>query len=117
MKNLSQFKDFKHQEFLEKKRLYFLGVKTVKNENGVKVSLLILEDKTVDDFIGFKPLQTECKIVNVKKATIYGDYQNQLSIHADVIEANQTEDKKWEESVQVGVTHSGRAYHVWYARI
>lgn len=115
MKNLSQFKDFKHQEFLEKKRLYFLGVKTVKNENDVKVSLLILEDKTVyqnennnlgeqlqvtvqnktvDDFIGFKPLQTECKIVNVKKATIYGDYQNQLSIHADVIEANQAEDKK-----------------------
>lgn len=113
MKNLSQFKDFKHQEFLEKKRLYFLSVKAL--ENGVKVSLLILEDKTVyqnqsnnlgeqlqvtvqnktvDDFIGFKPLQTECKIVNVKKATIYGDYQNQLSIHADVIEANQAEDKK-----------------------
>lgn len=113
MKNLSQFKDFKHQEFLEKKRLYFLGVKAL--ENGVKVSLLILEDKTVyqnhsnnlgeqlqitvqnkivDNFIDFKPLQTECKIVNVKKATIYGDYQNQLSIHADVIAVNQAEDKK-----------------------
>ena len=53
-----------------------------------------VQNKTVDDFVGFKALQTECKIVNVKKATIYGDYQNQLSIHADVIEANKAEDKK-----------------------
>lgn len=115
MKNLNQFKDFKHQEFLEKKKLYYLDVKSLSNGGGVKVSLLILEDntiyqnsgnnlgeqlqvtvqhKTVEDFSGFKPLQTECKIVNVKKATIYGDYQNQLSIHADVVSVNHAEDKK-----------------------
>lgn len=106
MNNLRQFLSFKHQEFFEKKRLYFLAIKELATQNGVKVSLLILEDgtdykneknnlgeqihvtvanKTVDDFSAFKSLQTECKIVNVKKATIYGDFQNQLSIHADVV--------------------------------
>ena len=46
---------------------------------------MTVANKTVDDFSAFKSLQTECKIVNVKKATIYGDFQNQLSIHADVV--------------------------------
>ena len=115
MNNLRQFLSFKHQEFFEKKRLYFLAVKELATQNGVKVSLLILEDgtdykneksnlgeqihvtvanKTVDDFSAFKSLQTECKIVNVKKASIFGEYQNQLSIHADVIAVNTEGDKK-----------------------
>lgn len=115
MKNLNQFKSFKHQEFLEKKKLYYLDVKAISASNSVKVSLLILEDntvyqndgtnlgeqlqvtvknKSVEDFSSFKALQTECKIVNVQKATIYGDYQNQLSIHADVVAVNPEEAKK-----------------------
>ena len=46
MNNLRQFLSFKHQEFFEKKRLYFLAVKELATQNGVKVSLLILEDGT-----------------------------------------------------------------------
>lgn len=115
MNNLRHFLSFKHQEFLEKKKLFFLAAKPTNNGNGVKVSLLILEDKTsyqneknnlgeqllvtvanktVDDFISFIPLKTECKVINVVKASIYGDYQNQLSIHADVVAVNYEGDKK-----------------------
>ena len=112
MKNLSQFKDFKHQEFFEKKKLFFLNAKQTEG-GAVKVILLILEDKTdyqntnlgeqivvtvanksIADFEKFESLRTECKIVNVVKATIFGEYQNQLSIHADVIAANAEGDKK-----------------------
>lgn len=114
MKNLSQFKDFKHQEFFEKKKLFFLNAKEIES-GAVKVTLLILEDKTdyknsnnnlgeqivitvanksIAYFEKFESLRTECKIVNVVKATIFGEYQNQLSIHADVIAANAEGDKK-----------------------
>lgn len=114
MKNLSQFKDFKHQEFFEKKKLFFLNAKEIES-GAVKVTLLILEDKTdyknsnnnlgeqiivtvanksIADFEKFESLRTECKIVNVVKATIFGEYQNQLSIHADVISTNTEGDKK-----------------------
>lgn len=114
MKNLSQFKDFKHQEFFEKKKLFFLNAKQTES-GAVKVILLILEDKTdyqnsnnnlgeqivitvanksLADFENFESLRTECKIVHVVKATIFGEYQNQLSIHADVIAVNTEGDKK-----------------------
>lgn len=114
MKNLSQFKDFKHQEFFEKKKLFFLNAKQTES-GAVKVILLILEDKTdyqnsnnnlgeqivitvanksLADFENFESLRTECKIVHVVKATIFGEYQNQLSIHADVIAVNAEGDKK-----------------------
>lgn len=114
MKNLSQFKDFKHQEFFEKKKLFFLNAKQTEG-GAVKVILLILEDKTdyqnsntnlgeqivvtvanksIADFEKFESLRTECKIVHVVKATVFGEYQNQLSIHADVIAANAEGGKK-----------------------
>lgn len=114
MKNLSQFKDFKHQEFFEKKKLFFLNAKQTES-GAVKVILLILEDKTdyqnsntnlgeqivvtvanksIADFEKFESLRTECKIVHVVKATVFGEYQNQLSIHADVIAANAEGGKK-----------------------
>lgn len=114
LKNLRSFLVFKHQDFFEKKKLFFLNAKQVES-GAVKVTLLILEDKTdyknsnnnlgeqivitvanksITDFENFESLRTECKIVHVVKATVFGEYQNQLSIHADVIAANAEGDKK-----------------------
>ncbi|WP_297666115.1 hypothetical protein [uncultured Streptococcus sp.] len=114
LKNLRSFLVFKHQDFFEKKKLFFLNAKQTES-GAVKVILLILEDKTdyqnsntnigeqiivtvanksIADFEKFESLRTECKIVNVVKATIFGEYQNQLSIHADVTSTNAEGDKK-----------------------
>jgi hypothetical protein len=38
-----------------------------------------------DAFAKFKPLGTEVMIENVEKATIWGDFRNQLSITAKVV--------------------------------
>lgn len=105
LKNLRQFIEFKHDDFFEKKKLYFLSARTLQNENGVKVSLLILEDnttyannqtnlgeqitvkilnKSIENYSNFQPMTTVCKITNISKATVFGEYQNQLSIVGNV---------------------------------
>ncbi|MCK1157641.1 hypothetical protein [Streptococcus uberis] len=106
MQNLRQFLEFKYKEFLLKKKLYFLGVRNLIENKGVKVDLLIIEDNTdykneknnlgekitvtvigkkVEDFSTFTPMRTICKITDVTKASVYGDFQNLLSLTANVI--------------------------------
>lgn len=106
---LNAFVTFVWQNFLEGKR--FLYVKALPwiddgKELGSKVVTQIIEDKTqypkpgVSNFgeqlsvkvrnvppaaFGqFKPLNTEVVIQNVEKATVYGEYRNQLSIIASI---------------------------------
>ncbi|MBA1351035.1 hypothetical protein [Streptococcus oralis] len=104
LKNLRNFLTF-DKSFFDNKELVYLGSKLTQ-DNKLKVSLLIFKDTTeyqngqtnlgeqvvvtvnnkgIDDYSSFKPLQTVCKVVNISKATVYGEYQNQLSITADVI--------------------------------
>ena len=75
-------------------------------DNKLKVSLLIVKDTTeyqnsqtnlgeqvvvtvnnkrIDEYSSFIPMKTICRIENITKAVVYGEFQNQLSITADVI--------------------------------
>lgn len=104
LKNLRSFLKF-DKSFFEKKEFVYLNCRLTQ-DNHLKVTLLIVEDNTeyqnehnnlgeqvvitvlnkgIDDYSSFKPLETVCKVVNISKATVYGEYQNQLSITADVI--------------------------------
>ena len=104
LKNLRSFLKF-DKSFFEKKEFVYLNCRLTQ-DNHLKVTLLIVEDNTeyqneqnnlgeqvvitvlnkgIDDYSSFKPLQTVCKVVNISKAAVYGEYQNQLSITADVI--------------------------------
>ncbi|WP_373760110.1 hypothetical protein [Streptococcus ferus] len=106
LKNLRSFLQFNSTDFFAKKKLCYLNSKELFDEKGIKVTLLILEDDTeynslndnlgeqiyvkvtnkkINDFEDFQPLQTLCKIINITKATVYGDYQNQLSLTGEVI--------------------------------
>lgn len=105
LKNLRQFLDFNQQEFFKNKKLSFLNCVELQDAKGVKITLLILDDntnyineknnlgeqvtvkvlgKTLNNYSDFQPLITVCNITNVKKAVVYGEFQNQLSITADV---------------------------------
>lgn len=104
LKNLRSFLKFDNS-FFENKELVYLGSK-ITNDNKLKVSLLIVKDNTkyqnnqtnlgeqlvvtvnnkvIDDYSSFIPMKRVCKIGNVSKAVVYGEFQNQLSITADVI--------------------------------
>ena len=101
MKYLKNYQTFETEKFLEGKQLVFLKGKYVDNANfkGLSLTVLILQDakgeNTGEEFTvkipngqetflnSLKPL-TQVKITNVSKVSIYGDYQNQLSMHANV---------------------------------
>ncbi|GAB6683396.1 hypothetical protein [Streptococcus uberis] len=106
LKNLRQFLDFNQQEFFKNKKLCYLNCIELPEKKGVKITLLILEDNTdytneknnlgeqitvkildknISYFSEFQPLKTHCNITNVKKAVVYGEFQNQLSIIGDVV--------------------------------
>ena len=78
-------------------------------EKGVKVGLLIFSDDsdypneknnlgeqlvvkvpfaTLEDYASYQPLVTICEIIDIEKATVYGEYRNQLSITAKVVKAD-----------------------------
>lgn len=103
--NLRSFISFDFDGFQKDKSLVFLSAKNKMENKGVKVVLLIMSDnthyqndknnlgeqiavtilnKTESDFSDFLPLKTFCKVINVTKSTVYGEFQNQLSLHADV---------------------------------
>jgi len=109
MKGLKSFLRFSVEEFLAEKRLVFIKANPwleQGNELGCKVTLQIVEDKTtyaqdgIDNFgeqlvvkvrscspVAFaklRPFDTEVTVTDVERATVYGDYQNQLSIIAKV---------------------------------
>ncbi len=118
LKNLSHFTAFNAPQFLSRKELRFISAtrwveKTDTGselEKGVKVSLLIYKDNSeypndktnlgeqitvkvplasLEDFSVFQPMATICEVTSIEKAVIYGEYRNQLSLTASVIEADE----------------------------
>ena len=117
LKNLSHFTAFNAPEFLKRKELRFISTTRwiEKGDSGseiekcVKVGLLIFVDDSdylnekdnlgeqlvvkvpfasLDDFADFQPMITICEITDIEKATVYGEYRNQLSITAKVVKAD-----------------------------
>lgn len=110
LQGLQEFQYFDLEEFLREKRLFFLKSIPWKSkegqELGSRVILQILEDKTTyqkpetnnygeqltikvrdvapSAFSKLKPLTTEVLVADVERASIYGDFRNQLSIKASV---------------------------------
>lgn len=109
LKGLNQFQKFDFGEFLKDKRLVYLKSASWKDgdvEAGSKVTLQIVEDRTQysrqdttnfgeqivvkirgvapSAFAQLRPLGTEVAIKDVERATVYGDFRNQLSIIAKI---------------------------------
>lgn len=118
LKNLSHFTAFNAPQFLSRKELRFISAtrwveKTDTGsevEKGVKISLLIYKDNSeypnnktnlgeqitikvplasLEDYTVFQPMVTICDVTNIEKAVVYGEYRNQLSLTATVIEADE----------------------------
>jgi hypothetical protein len=118
LKNLNHFTAFNASQFFSRKELRFISAtrwveKTDTGsevEKGVKVSLLIYKDNSeypndrtnlgeqitvkvpfasLENYSVFQPMVTICEVTNIKKAVIYGEYRNQLSLTASVIEADE----------------------------
>lgn len=119
LKNLSYFTAFNAPQFLSRKELRFISAtrwieKTDTGsevEKGVKVSLLIYKDNSdypnektnlgeqimvkvpfasIEDYSAFQPMITPCEITKIEKAVVYGEFRNQLSLTASVIEADES---------------------------
>lgn len=54
--------------------------------------------KSLDDFKDFQMFVTDVYIRNVQKASIYGDYKNELSITADVLNKEQAQELKRQQA-------------------
>lgn len=118
LKNLSHFTAFNASQFLSRKELRFISATrwVEKNdtgsevEKGVKVSLLIYKDNSeypndktnlgeqitvkvplasLEDYTVFQPMVTICDITNIEKSVVFGEYRNQLSLTATVIESDE----------------------------
>ena len=109
LKSLNSFLTFDMPGFISGKRLVFIKAQEWKEESsliGSKVIVQIVDDNTKypnpgvsnfgeqltvkvrgafpETFNKIKPLTTEVEIVDVERATVYGEYRNQLSIIAVV---------------------------------
>lgn len=109
LKGLTGFQYFDLEEFLREKRLVFLkAIPWTEDEHvlGSRVILQIMQDDTEyqkpgtnnfgeqiavkvrslapSDFSKLKPLTTEVVVTDVERASIYGEYRNQLGIIASV---------------------------------
>ena len=109
LKGLNQFQRFDLTAFLSGKRLIFVKSSDWKDRDatlGSKVVAQVVEDKTqysqpgTDNFgeqltvkvrgvapsafAQLRPLSTEVIVKDVERATIYGEYRNQLSIIAKI---------------------------------
>lgn len=105
LQGLTSFLVFQVMEFLNGKRFLYVKAMPWMDENqqaGSKVVVQIIEDKTAylkpgftnfgeqitvkmrntspEAFSQLRPLATEVYIKDVERATVYGDYRNQLSI-------------------------------------
>ena len=118
LKNLSHFTAFNAPEFLKRKELRFISATRwierndsgLEIEKGVKVTLLIFKDNSeypnektnlgeqimvkvpfasIEDYSVFQPMVTICEVTTVEKAVVYGEYRNQLSLTATVVEADE----------------------------
>ncbi|MGX7059711.1 hypothetical protein [Vagococcus humatus] len=108
MKNLNRFLNFDTESFFEDKSLAFIADKGIDEKIGLhKVELIIMEDNTDYSEVGLneesinqyekficKLIQppvdfkrnNSIKIVNISKATVWGDYSTGLSVTAEKIE-------------------------------
>lgn len=108
MKYLNSFLAFDHAGFFAAKRLLFIKAEIWRDGEltvGTKAILQIFEDKTeypregdnfgeqvvvkvrgVDpsSFAKLKPFSTEVTISEVERATVFGEYRNQLSIIGNI---------------------------------
>ncbi|WP_251447567.1 hypothetical protein [Vermiculatibacterium agrestimuris] len=109
MKGLVQFLEFNCDRFFVDKRLVFVKAELWREDEkiiGSKVTAQIVEDKTTytkegttnfgeqfvvkvrgvdpSSFAKLKPLVTEVVISDVERATVYGEYRNNLSVIATV---------------------------------
>ena len=118
LKNLSHFTEFNASQFLSRKEVRFISAtrwveKTeagTEVEKGVKVSLLIYKDNSeypnektnvgeqimvkvlfasVEDYSAFQPMVTTCEVIDIEKAVVYGDFRNQLSLTAKVVQSDE----------------------------
>lgn len=118
LKHLSKFTEFNALLFLSHKELRFISASRwiEKNDNGseiekgVKVSLLIYRDNSeypdeknnlgqqllvkvpfasTEDYATFQPMITPCEVIDIEKAVVYGEYRNQLSLTATVVEVTE----------------------------
>ena len=114
LKGLRNFNQFNIALFIEPMRLIFVKAETWEERDGdtvtvlgSKVTLLIAKDdndygrdisnfgenlvikvrgQAPDSFAKFKPLSTEVIIEEVERAVVWGDFSNQLSIIANVVQ-------------------------------
>lgn len=115
LKNLTYFTEFNTSLFLSRKELRFVSATRwieksetgSETEKGVKVYVLIFSDDSdypnekknigeqltvkvpfasMKDYDTFQPMLTSVEIVDIEKAIVYGEYRNQLSLTAKVIE-------------------------------
>lgn len=109
LKGLSSFQRFDLEGFLKDKRLIYVKAEPWVDQGqevGSKVTLQIIEDNTVyskpettnfgeqfkikvkslapSTYGKLKPLSTEVQVTEVERATLFGEYRNQLSIIASV---------------------------------
>ncbi|MGT2896537.1 hypothetical protein ACVRZR_09240 [Streptococcus entericus] len=118
LKHLSKFTEFNALLFLSHKELRFISAShwIEKNDNGseiekgVKVSLIIYRDNSeypdeknnlgqqllvkvpfasMEDYATFQPMITPCEVIDIEKAVVYGEYRNQLSLTATVVEVTE----------------------------
>ena len=115
LKNLTYFTEFNTSLFLSRKELRFVSATRwieksetgSETEKGVKVCVLVFADESdypneknntgeqltvkvpfasMKDYDTFQPMLTSVEIVDIEKAIVYGEYRNQLSLTAKVIE-------------------------------
>lgn len=115
LKNLSHFTEFNASLFLAQKELRFISATRwiersetgSEIEKGVKVGVIIFSDESdypneknnigeqltvkvplasMKDYDSFQPMLTAVEIVDIEKVVVYGEYRNQLSLTAKVIE-------------------------------
>ena len=109
LNGLSAFERFALAEFLAEKRLVFVKAvpwTTDKSTDGSKIVVQIIEDRTnygratisnfgeqltvkmrnisPDAFSQLKPLQSEVFVKEIERASVFGDFRNQLSIIASI---------------------------------
>lgn len=121
LKNLSHFTVFNASQFLAHKELRFItATQWVEKSDsgselakGVKVTLLICQDNSeypndktnlgeqiivkvpfasIEAYSAFQPMVTLCKVTEIEKAVVYGEYRNQLSLTASVVETDEIVD-------------------------
>ena len=110
LKNLSHFTEFNTSLFLSRKELRFVSATRwiEKSETGSETEkVLVFADESdypneknntgeqltvkvpfasMKDYDTFQPMLTSVEIVDIEKAIVYGEYRNQLSLTAKVIE-------------------------------